>query len=82
MCLQTLYKVSFIKIIFFNNRAKRLFTYDYILNKRAKEFQKELSKYDAALIPLVIILKKILANEKLSIPRLKIFEEIAPSIVE
>ena len=59
-----------------------MFTYDYILNKRTKEFQKELSKYDEKLIPSVIILKKILTNEKLSVPRLKIFEQIAPSFIE
>ena len=68
--------------IFINNRAKRLFTYEYILNKRAKEFQKELSKCDENYVPLIIIIKKIISNEKLSVPRLKIFEQIAPSFLE
>ena len=62
-----------------NNRTKRLFTYEYILNKRIKEFKKELSKTDENAVNMIIILKKIIANEKLSIPRLKIFEEIVPS---
>ena len=81
MQLQTYYKVSYKKYFIINlyNRSKRLFTYEYILNKRVKEFQKELSKPDSKLVPLVIILKKIIANEKLSVPRLKTFEKIAPS---
>ena len=62
-----------------NNRTQRLFTYEYILNKRIKEFKKELSKTDENAVNMIIILKKIIANEKLSIPRLKIFEEIVPS---
>ena len=39
----------------------------------------ELSKTDENAVNMIIILKKIIANEKLSIPRLKIFEEIVPS---
>jgi len=50
------------------------------LNKRVKEFQKELCKDDS--ISMIILLKKIIANEKISIPRLKIFEKIVPSYLE
>jgi hypothetical protein len=31
---------------------------------------------------MIILLKKIIANEKISIPRLKIFEKIVPSDLE
>ena len=63
-------------------RAKRLLTYNYILKKRAKEFQRELIKKENKNISILILLKKIISNEKLVIPRLKIFEEIAPSFFE
>ena len=41
--------------------------------------QKEMSKSDNKSVPIMIMLKKIIANEKISVPRLKIFEKIAPS---
>ncbi len=63
-------------------RTKRLLTYNYILKKRAKEFQRELIKKENKNISILILLKKIISNEKLVIPRLKIFEEIAPSFFE
>jgi len=63
-------------------RTKRLLTYNYILKKRAKEFQRELIKSENKNISILIILKKIISNEKLVIPRLKIFEKIAPSFFE
>ena len=83
MQLSTQYKVSKnnIHIIICKNRTKRLFTYEYILNKRVKEFQKELCKDDNS-ISMIILLKKIIANEKISIPRLKIFEKLVPSYLE
>ena len=55
---------------------KRLFTYEYILNRRVKELSKEFSKKENILLPILIIIKKVISNEKLIIPRLKIFEEI------
>ena len=63
-------------------RTKRLLTYNYILKKRAKEFQRELIKSENKNISILILLKKIISNEKLVIPRLKIFEKIAPSFFE
>ena len=60
---------------------RRLFTYDYILKKRVKEMKKELSKKENILLPTIAILQKIISNEKLVIPRLKIFEEICPEII-
>ena len=63
-------------------RTKRLLTYNYILKKRAKEFQRELIKSENKNISILIILKKIISNEKLVIPRLKIFEKIAPSYLD
>ena len=61
-------------------RTKRLFTYNYILKKRAKEISKELSKKENILIPALSILHKIISNEKLVIPRLKVFEAMCPEI--
>ena len=66
----------------FNYRTKRLFTYQYILNKRIKELKKEMLKKENILIPMIIILKKVISFEKLVIPRLKIFEEIRPSSID
>ena len=60
---------------------RRLFTYDYILKKRVKEMKKELSKKENILLPSTAILQKIISNEKLIIPRLKVFEEICPEII-
>ena len=60
---------------------RRLFTYSYILTKRAKEMQKELLKKENILIPTIVVLQKIISNEKLVIPRLKVFEEICPEII-
>ena len=63
----------------------RLFKYSYILKNRAKKFVSELSKNnneeENANI-MMIILKKIISNEKLAIPRLDIFEKIVPSIID
>jgi hypothetical protein len=53
----------------------------YILNKRAEKIMLELSKnkfYKENSKVMLLILKKIIANEKLTIPRLSIFEEIVP----
>ena len=33
-------------------------------------------------MPISVIIKKIMSNEKLVIPRLKVFEEICPSLSE
>ncbi len=33
-------------------------------------------------LPILIIIKKIISNEKIIIPRLKVFEEICPSSLE
>ena len=33
-------------------------------------------------LPILIIIKKIMSNEKLVIPRLKVFEDICPSLSE
>ena len=63
-------------------RTKRLFTYNYILQKRAMEFQRELNKYENKNISILLLLKKIISNEKVIVPRLKIFEEISPSFYE
>lgn len=65
--------------IYYFFRIRRLFTYQYIINKRSKEFEKEFSKGENDSLPILIILKKIISNEKLIVPRLKVFEEIAPS---
>lgn len=53
------------------------------MEKRAEKFMIELSKDNYNGINaniMMIILKKIISNEKLIIPRLPIFEKIAPSI--
>ena len=42
---------------------------------------KELLKKENILIPISGILQKIISNEKLIIPRLKVFEEICPEII-
>ena len=47
-----------------------------------KEIKNELSKFDDNSISMITLLKKIIANEKINIPRLKIFEIIAPSFSE
>jgi hypothetical protein len=47
-----------------------------------KEIQKEMSKKENILLPIIIIIKKIISFEKLVIPRLKVFEEICPSSFE
>ena len=46
-----------------------------------KELSKELSKKENILLPSTAILQKIISNEKLIIPRLKVFEEICPEII-
>ena len=46
-------------------RTKRLLTYNYILKKRAKEFQRELIKKENKNISILILLKKIISNEKI-----------------
>lgn len=46
-----------------------------------KEISKELSKKENILLPSTAILQKIISNEKLVIPRLKVFEEICPEII-
>ena len=46
---------------------RRLFTYSYIIAKRAKEMQKELLKKENILIPTIVVLQKIISNEKLVI---------------
>ena len=33
-------------------------------------------------IPISVIIRKVLSNEKVVIPRLKVFEEICPSLLE
>ena len=38
----------------------------------------EISKYDNS-VPIMAIIKKMIANEKISVPRLDIFEKIAPA---
>ena len=50
------------------------------MNKRTKEMAKESLKKENVLIPISVILQKIISNEKLTIPRLKVFEEICPEI--
>jgi len=55
----------------------------YILNNRAEKIMSELSKnnyYESNCNIMMVILKKVISNEKLVIPRLPIFEKIAPSI--
>lgn len=58
-----------------------MFTYTYILNKRAEKFMNELSKNNSNEENsnyMTTILKRIISNEKLIIPRLAIFEKIVP----
>ena len=43
--------------------------------------KKELSKKENVLLSTVVILQKIISNEKLVIPRLKVFEDICPENV-
>ena len=62
--------------------TKILFTYEYILNKRVKDLNKEFSKKENDLVPILIIIKKIRSYEKLVMPRLKAFKEICPSSFE
>ena len=33
-------------------------------------------------MPISVIIRKVLSNEKIVIPRLKVFEEICPSLLE
>ena len=42
---------------------------------------KELLKKENILLPSLVILQKIISNEKLVIPRLKVFEEICPEVL-
>jgi hypothetical protein len=49
--------------------------------KRIKETNKELSKKENVLLPIDTILKKIVSNEKIVIPRLKVFEELCPEVI-
>jgi hypothetical protein len=39
-------------------------------------------KKENSCIPILILIKKIISNEKLVIPRLKIFEDICPNSLE
>jgi hypothetical protein len=64
-----------------NIKTKRLFTYNYILNKRAKELIKEFCKSENKSASLMTMIKRVIFSEKLVIPRLKIFEKIAPANV-
>jgi hypothetical protein len=48
------------------------------LKKRAKEISKELSKKENILLSSLAVLHKIISNEKLVVPRLKVFEAICP----
>jgi hypothetical protein len=50
------------------------------LEKRVKEINKELSKNENKIISIAMILQKIISNEKTTIGRLKIFEEICPEV--
>ena len=43
--------------------------------------KKELSKKENVFLSTVVILQKIISNEKLVIPRLKVFEDICPDNV-
>ena len=60
-------------------RKKRLFTYDYILKKRINEMKRELLKPENATVPIIILVKRIISNEKIVIPRLDVFERICAS---
>ena len=50
------------------------------MEKRVKEINKELSKNENKIISIAMILQKIISNEKLVIPRLKVFEAMCPEI--
>lgn len=50
------------------------------MEKRVKEINKELSKNENKIISIAMILQKIISNEKTTIGRLKIFEEICPEV--
>ena len=49
-----------------------------MLDNRTKKIMEELSKINNNEDNLNIILKKVISNEKLVFPRLKIFEAICP----
>ena len=51
------------------------------MKKRVKEISKELLKKENVLLPTLVILQKIISNEKLVIPRLKVFENICPEVL-
>ena len=59
-----------------------MFTYEYILEKRAEKFMAELSKNnyskDNNSNSMLNILNKIISTEKIILPRLAIFESIVP----
>ena len=63
-------------------RNKRLFTYSYILKKRVNEMKRELLKPENAMVPIIILCKRIISNEKIVIPRLDVFERICASPCE
>ncbi len=37
-------------------------------------------KFDNKTVPIMILLKRVVANEKIRLPRLQIFEKIVPSL--
>ena len=39
-----------------------------------------MSKFDNKTVPIMILLKRVVANEKIRLPRLQIFEKIVPSL--
>ena len=39
-------------------------------------------KKENILLPIITIIKKVISNEKLVVPRLKVFEKICPSSLE
>ncbi len=39
-------------------------------------------KKENILLSIITIIKKVISNEKLVVPRLKVFEEICPSLLE
>ena len=49
------------------------------MDNRVKELNKEISKKENDLNPILTIIKKIISYEKIEIPRLKIFEDTCPS---
>ena len=44
-----------------------------------KEMERELRKPENVLVPILILFKRVISNEKIIIPRLDIFEQIYPS---